>query len=104
MMSLDNTYSKEELDYPRESPYGTPNRELKQGLELGQRGVQQVDPLGLGHLAMAVLLLVGVDVEVVWDQQEYVPVSERCAGQTIHREVRQQVTPGTYQVLVSDWK
>jgi hypothetical protein len=45
-----------------------------------------------------------LDVEVVWDQQEYVPVSERCAGQTIHREVRQQVPPGTYQVLVSDWK
>jgi hypothetical protein len=45
-----------------------------------------------------------LDQEVVWDQQEYVQISQECAGQTIHREVLQQVAPGTYQVVVSDWK
>lgn len=45
-----------------------------------------------------------LDQEVVWDQQEYVRIGEECAGQTIHREVRQQVPSGQYQVVVSDWK
>jgi hypothetical protein len=45
-----------------------------------------------------------LDQEVVWDQQEYVEIGEQCAGQTIHREVKQQVPPGKYQVVVSDWK
>jgi hypothetical protein len=45
-----------------------------------------------------------LDQEVVWDQQEYVQISEECAGQTIHREVKQQVPPGRYRVVVSDWK
>jgi hypothetical protein len=45
-----------------------------------------------------------LDQEVVWDQQEYVEISELCAGQTIHREVKQPVVPGKYHVVVSDWK
>src|SRR5262245_26071888 len=32
---VDLVYSKEELDRPRESPFGTTNRELKYGLEFG---------------------------------------------------------------------
>jgi N-acetylneuraminate synthase len=32
---VDVVYSKEELDRPRESPFGTTNRELKYGLEFG---------------------------------------------------------------------
>jgi hypothetical protein len=44
-----------------------------------------------------------LDEEVVWDQQEFVEISEQCAGQTIHREVKEQVAPGEYRVVVSDW-
>ena len=29
-----------------------------------------------------------LDEQVVWDQTEYVQISEQCAGQTIHREIR----------------
>jgi hypothetical protein len=45
-----------------------------------------------------------LDLEVVWDQQEYVQIGEACAGQTIHREVNQQVSAGRYQIVVQDWK
>lgn len=45
-----------------------------------------------------------LDQEAVWDQQGYVEIRELCAGQTIRREVKQQVAPGKYQVVVSDWK
>ena len=45
-----------------------------------------------------------LDLEVVWDQQEYVQISEDCAGQTIHREIKEQVPAGNYQVVVQDWK
>jgi hypothetical protein len=45
-----------------------------------------------------------LDMQVVWDQQEYVQISEDCAGQTIHREVKEQVPAGKYQVIVQDWK
>ena len=45
-----------------------------------------------------------LDMEVVWDQQEYVQISEDCAGQTIHREVKEQVPAGRYQIVVQDWK
>ena len=31
--TIDQVYSKEELDKPRESPWGTTNREQKEGLE-----------------------------------------------------------------------
>jgi len=40
---------------------------------------------------------------IAWDQQEYVPIREDCAGQTIYREVKEQVGPGQYQVVVQDW-
>lgn len=40
---------------------------------------------------------------VRWDQQEYVQVSEDCAGREIYREIQQQVPPGRYQVVVQDW-
>ena len=39
---------------------------------------------------------------VTWDQQEYVEISEECAGETIRREIRQQVPEGRYQVVVRD--
>jgi hypothetical protein len=35
-----------------------------------------------------------------WDQQEFVDVTEECAGETIHREVKQQVPEGKYKVVV----
>lgn len=41
--TVDIVYSKEELDKPRESPFGTTNRELKVGLELGLKGYQEID-------------------------------------------------------------
>ena len=31
--TIENVYTKEELDNPRESPFGTTNREQKEGLE-----------------------------------------------------------------------
>lgn len=36
-------YSEEELARPRESPFGTTNGELKNGLEFGQREYQEID-------------------------------------------------------------
>ena len=37
---------------------------------------------------------------VTWDQQEYVELSEECGSETIHREAKQQVPEGKYQVMV----
>jgi hypothetical protein len=45
-----------------------------------------------------------LDETIRWDQQEYVEITEDCAGQTIRREVLQQAPPGNYQVVVQDWK
>jgi hypothetical protein len=45
-----------------------------------------------------------VDQTVRWDQQEYVVVTDECAGQTIQREEKQQVPAGRYQVTVQEWK
>jgi len=41
---------------------------------------------------------------VTWDQQEYVEITEECAGQTIHREIKQQVPEGKYQVRLRFWQ
>ena len=41
--TLDLVYSSEELDKPRESPWGTTNRQQKEGLELGQQEFEVVD-------------------------------------------------------------
>ena len=41
--TVDVVYSKEELDRPRESPWGTINREQKLGLELGKEDYDQID-------------------------------------------------------------
>lgn len=35
-----------------------------------------------------------------WDQQEFVQISEDCAGEIIYREIQQQVPGGTYRVIV----
>jgi hypothetical protein len=45
-----------------------------------------------------------IQERIVWDQKEYVPITEDCAGQTIQREVKEQVPPGEYQIVVQDWK
>ena len=37
----------------------------------------------------------------VWDQKEYVEISEECEGKTIHREVKKQVPQGKYQIIVN---
>jgi N-acetylneuraminate synthase len=41
--TIDLVYSKEELDKPRESPFGTTYRELKEGLELGIDDYREID-------------------------------------------------------------
>jgi N-acetylneuraminate synthase len=41
--TLDLVYTKEELDRPRESPWGTTNREQKQGLEFGEAEYDEID-------------------------------------------------------------
>ena len=35
-----------------------------------------------------------------WDQQEFVRVTEKCDGKTIHREIKQQVPAGEYKIVV----
>lgn len=41
--TVDIVYTKEELDRPRESPFGSTNRALKEGLELDLHGYTQID-------------------------------------------------------------
>ena len=41
--TIDLVYSKEMLDSPRESPWGTTQREQKEGLEFGLEGYQEID-------------------------------------------------------------
>jgi N-acetylneuraminate synthase len=40
--TLELVYSSEELDKPRESPWGTTNRQQKEGLEFGQQEYEQI--------------------------------------------------------------
>lgn len=41
--TLDVVYTKEELDKPRESPWGTTNREQKEGLEFSKEDYEEID-------------------------------------------------------------
>ena len=41
--TIEDVYSPEELDVPRESPFGTTNREQKNGLEFGQSEFEDID-------------------------------------------------------------
>src|SRR5689334_12396926 len=41
--TIDVVYSKDELDRPRESPFGTTNRDLKEALEFGFDEYQEID-------------------------------------------------------------
>lgn len=41
--TVDKVYTKEELDKPRESPWGTTNREQKLGLEFGKKEYDEID-------------------------------------------------------------
>ncbi|NQS88602.1 N-acetylneuraminate synthase family protein, partial [Patescibacteria group bacterium] len=41
--TVEKVYSKEELDKPRESPWGTTNRELKVALEFGKKEYDEID-------------------------------------------------------------
>ena len=41
--TIEHVYSPEELDVPRESPFGTTNREQKNGLEFGKKEYDQID-------------------------------------------------------------
>ena len=41
--TVEKVYSKEELDKPRESPWGTTNREQKNGLEFNESDYEQID-------------------------------------------------------------
>ncbi len=38
----------------------------------------------------------------VWDQKEYVEITEECEGKTIHREILKQVPEGKYKIVVYD--
>lgn len=40
---INKTYSKTELDKPRESPWGTTNRQQKEGLEFGKEQYDEID-------------------------------------------------------------
>lgn len=55
--TVDLVYTKEELDKPRESPWGTTNREQKNGLEFGEKEYDAIDKyckkLGIGWFASA---------------------------------------------------
>ena len=41
--TVEKVYSKEELDKPRQSPWGTTNREQKNGLEFNESDYEQID-------------------------------------------------------------
>ncbi len=41
--TVEKVYSKEELDKPRESPWGTTNRDQKLGLEFGEKEYNEID-------------------------------------------------------------
>lgn len=41
--TIEDVYPKEELDRPRESPWGTTNRQQKQGLEFSERQYDEID-------------------------------------------------------------
>ena len=41
--TIEDVYPKEELDRPRESPWGTTNRQQKQGLEFSERQYEEID-------------------------------------------------------------
>ena len=41
--TIEKVYTKEELDKPRESPWGTTNLELKLGLELRQKEYDEIN-------------------------------------------------------------
>jgi|TARA_Y100000310_G_scaffold156270_1_gene155705 N-acetylneuraminate synthase len=41
--TIDKVYTKEQLDSPRESPWGTTTREQKEGLEFGEKEYNQID-------------------------------------------------------------
>jgi N-acetylneuraminate synthase len=41
--TIDKVYTKADLDRPRESPWGTTNREQKQGLEFSQKDYEEID-------------------------------------------------------------
>jgi len=41
--TIDVVYTKEELDKPRESPWGTTNRQQKEGLEFGRAEYKEID-------------------------------------------------------------
>lgn len=41
--TVEDVYSKEDLDRPRESPWGTTNRQQKEGLEFGEAEYDEID-------------------------------------------------------------
>ena len=41
--TIDKVYTKEQLDSPRESPWGTTTREQKEGLEFGKKEYDEID-------------------------------------------------------------
>ena len=43
-----------------------------------------------------------VNYEFTWDQREYILITEECEGKAIHRELKQQVPAGEYQVIVNN--
>lgn len=36
-----------------------------------------------------------------WNQKEFIEITEKCGGETIHREVKKQVPEGKYQIIVN---
>jgi N-acetylneuraminate synthase len=48
--NIDLVYTKEMLNAPRESPWGTTQRDQKQGLEFGLEEYQAIDKYGLNNM------------------------------------------------------
>lgn len=48
--TIDTVYSKELLDSPRESPWGTTQRAQKEGLEFGKEEYDEIDAYCKGHI------------------------------------------------------
>lgn len=74
-------YSQEELDRPRESPFGTTNGQLKYGLEFGHREYEAINALceehGIAWFASP------WDIESVGFLEEYAPPCHKVASASL---------------------
>jgi len=84
--TLDLVYTEEELDKPRESPFGTTNRDQKQGLELSKEHYDTIDShckdVGIEWLASA------WDLQSVEFLKQYdLKYNKICSARLNHKEL-----------------